>query len=204
MGRFKLWMVIGGAVLAFYGFKEWRLSGEVKSAPQTITCEALARDGYGDNAHVRLTEFLVSPASYVYEEGKGGWKKVWLPLVPLNGPYAEQLRALPEDAEIPAPRSFGVILQTDEVSNEDKLGALAERDVVEGVVINEIDSLDSETKKLLNQAYPGIDLEKCWILEHNRKTKGMASSLLFLLLGLGIAGAGLYLFVQGGRGKGPR
>lgn len=72
MGRLKLIMVVAGAVLVLYGYEEWRLSGEVKAEPQTISCAALTRDGYGDDAHVRLTDFLVSPSSFVYEEAKGG------------------------------------------------------------------------------------------------------------------------------------
>ena len=195
MGRFKFWMLIGGIALAWYGYKELRLSGEAKAEPQTITCEALGRDGYGDNAHVKMTDFLLSSAGYVYEEKKGGgWETVWIPVVPLNGPYAEMLRGLPEDAEAPAPKTFHVILQTSHASNAKRLGVIAGEDDVRGVVINEIDSLDSETRKLLRQSYPGIDLEKCWIVEHKRKTKGAGISLLLLVLGLGLAGGAGFLF----------
>lgn len=200
MGRFKLWMLIGGAALVFLGIQEWRLCAEVKGTPQKLSCAALARDGYGDNAHVELTDFLASSAGFVYEKKRGGdWSKVWVPLVPLDGPYAEMLRALPEGAEIPAPETFGVILQTSNAKNEKALGKLVDKDVLRGVVINEIDSLDRETKKLLAESYPGIDLEKCWIVEEGRSVRSVAMCLLFIVLGLALAGGGIFFFIRGAR-----
>ncbi len=201
MGRFKIWMIIGGAVLAWYGFKEWRISGEAKADPQVITCGALAKDGYGKNAHVKMTDFLLSPGGYVYEEktSGGSWSKVWIPVVPLGGEYHTMVQALPEDAELPAPKSFNVILQTEHASSASMLSKIGKRDDIQGVVINEIDSLDSETKKLLRDSYPGIDLDKCWIVEHKRKTKGAMLSLLMLLAGVGLAGGGVFFLVKGGK-----
>jgi hypothetical protein len=199
MGRFKIWMIIGGAFLAWYGFQEWRISAEAKTDPQVLTCAALAKDGYGTNAHIKMTDFLLSPGGYVYEEKEkgGSWETVWIPVVPLGGAYHKMVLALPEDAEIPSPKSFNVILQTEHASGASMLGKIGGKKQLQGVVINEIDSLDSETKKLLKDSYPGIDLDNCWIVEHKRETKGAMLSLLLLLLGVGLAGGGVFFLVKG-------
>lgn len=191
MRRFRYWLLIVGLAGAYYGFQEWRLARFTSPTMQTITCEALARDGYGDNAHVRLSEYLLSPATFVYTEGRGGKRKtVWIPVLPLHGSYGEMVAALPEDAVVPPPKEFGVILQTDHAPDDEALGRLHDAEYLVGVVINEIDSLDRKTRNLLQEGYPGIDLEKCWILEHRRTVRSEG-------MGLAILGGGGFLVVSG-------
>jgi hypothetical protein len=189
---FRIWLLVGGAALAWYGFKEWRLASVTKAEPQRITCAALERDGYGDNAHVLITDFLMSPTGFVYSEGKqgSGWKAVYVPLVPLDGSYAAALRDLPKDQAPPAPGQFGVILKTERAPNEAALVRLGDSDTLLGVVINEIDALDAKTKDLLARGYPGIDLDACWIVEDRRTVKGSGT-------GLGLLAGGLALLVLG-------
>ena len=62
VSRIKIIVLVAGIALGYYGFKQWRLAGETKEEPQTITCKALGENGYGDNAYVKLTDFMVSPA----------------------------------------------------------------------------------------------------------------------------------------------
>ena len=48
---------------------------------------------------------------------------------------------------------------------EAEVGRIAEADTLQGLVINEVESLPSDSRELLEQSCPGIDLERCWIVE---------------------------------------
>lgn len=200
MGRFKIWILVAGVAVGWLGWKEYRLSCEVKKDPQTITCANLAKNGYGRNAHVRVTDFLLATTDFVYKEKRSSkeWSKVWLPVLPIDGEYARMVAALPEDAEeIPSAKSFGVILQSEHVASLDGLSVFDEAPVLLGVVINEVDSLDRKTKKLLAESYPNVDLDECWILEHNRKVSGVGRGAGFLGLGVVLVALAVFLFVRG-------
>ena len=200
MGHFKIWMLVLGIGIVIISWKEWRLSGAVKQEAQTITCTDLALGGYGDNAHIRLTDFYVATAEFVTQEKRRSkaWSKVWLPVVPMDGEYVKLLGALPDDAEeIPPVRDFRVILQSEHVEGQAGLARLGELDALTGVVINEVDSLDSDTKKLLGESYPGVDLDTCWILDHRRKVPAAARYLAVLALGVGLVAWAILLFVRG-------
>ena len=197
MSRIKIFVLVAGIALLYAGYKQWRLSGVVKAEAQVISCADLARDGYGENAHVKLKDYFISQGGLVYEEKRGSkeWGKVWIPVLPSDGEYAKMYDALPVGAEIPAPRSFGVILQTEQVKSLGGLGALEGRDFLAGVIINEIDSLDGDTKKLLAESYPGVDLDACWILDHRRKAT--TTGFLSLGLGAGLVLLAVILFLRG-------
>jgi hypothetical protein len=198
VGRLKLYLLIGGIALAYFGFRAFRLGSETKDEPQTLTCSQLAENGYGDNAHVRLGEFMLSLGGFVYEQQREGgrYTRIWIPVVPLESEYARMVDALPEGAEIPVPDTFNVILQSEHIGSDDMLQRIAMQDFLSGVVINEIDSLDRETKKLLRSQYTGIDLDKCWILDHRRKPKSAGLGLGMLVGGVGMACLSFFLVLR--------
>jgi hypothetical protein len=199
MARFKLWILVVGIAVAYFSWKGWKLAGVVQAEPQVITCAELARDGYGDNAHVVLTDFYIATAEFVYEERRSGkeWSKVWLPVVSMHSEYVKRLGALPDDAEeIPLAEDFRVILQSEHVEGLDGLRAFGELERLPGVVINEVDSLDSDTKKLLQESFPSVDLDGCWILDHQRKAPGAARGLLFMGFGVLLVAWAVRLFVK--------
>ena len=112
-----------------------------------------------------ISDVYVATSDFVYEEKRRGkeWSKVWLPVVPMDGEYVKRLAALPEDAEsIPSPEAFRVILRSEHVAGLDGLRAFGDMERLPGVVINEVDSLDSDTKELLESSYPRVDLDACW------------------------------------------
>jgi hypothetical protein len=191
MGRLKLALIIIGGVLLYFGYQEKRLAQVAKKAPQTIACADLAANGPGDNAHIVLTNYELAP-NFVYEaEGKGNsWKRVFIPAVPKRG-----LLAVLRDEKIANPK---VIIESRKVRNEAELPNLAKE--LQGMVINEIESLSGEQKKLLAESYPGADLNHCWIIEHGRKPAG--GGFITGLLGGGIAlvVAGIGLLLAGRRG----
>jgi hypothetical protein len=198
--RLKLVILGVGAMLAWMGFEEFKLGRVASSEPQLITVAELESHGPGDNAHVELADFLLSEQAFVYEsrEGSSTWTKIWIPALPLGGEHHQQLLLLVDNQgmfttdDLPLPKSIGVIVKSSKIKNEKQLETLAAADTLTGLIVNEIDSLGSEERRLLAQSYPGIDLGNVYILEHGRKPAGagkifgfMGSGALLVLIGLG-------------------
>jgi len=187
VGRILLIVAILGAVGAWYGFKEFRLAGAASQTPKTISCKDLEANGPGENAHVNVTDFLLCPNGFVYQSQKNStrWSKIWVPAVPLDGVFVEQLRkSMSADGKlpsnIPAPKNVRIIIKTANVHNESELDSFADKETLQGLVVNKVESLGSEEKKILSQSYPGIDFSTCWIVEEGRKPKsrGAAAGIL--------------------------
>lgn len=182
------WFVGFGLLLAvgLWGWNEYRLSQVSKADPQRLTCEALGRDGPGDNAHVVLTDHVLLTHAFVYSSRKETWTEAWIPVVPRGGAYHRKLSALVQaggqDAKLPPPDDLRVIVKVARPKDESTIDRLAEADTLSGLVINEVSRIPTESHKLLSSSYPGIDLRRCWILEVDRKPKSAG-------LGLGIVAA---------------
>lgn len=198
--RIRIGIIIGALVLGWWGFKEYRLASGAKAAPQVMSCEVLGASGPGKNAHVTMNDFYMVDHFFVYAEKKRRWEAVWVPVVPLNGTYYQELVALVEkegdQVELPAPKDFKIIAKFTTVQSEHDLIREGDKDSLTGMVINEIDSLGSDEKRLLAQNYPGVDVERCWILEVGRKPKSMMLTLGAMLLALAaIAGVVIQWFM---------
>lgn len=206
MFRIKLIVLVVGCVLVYFGVQEARLSSTTKSQPQPISLAQLASNGPGDNAHVEIRDFLCSP-SFIYEskEGSNKWTCCWVPAVSLDSEYAAQLNAmlvanngvLPNS--FPDPKSFNVILKMPDVESERDFERIAAQDTAQGVVINLIEGLGGEEKKILKQSFPGVDLDACYIVEIGRQPSGVAKTAgliggggLLGVLGLAWLGSGLF------------
>ncbi len=195
MSRLKLVPAILGGVLIFMGYQELKLANVAKDTAQAITCENLATKGPGDNSHVAVSDFLLcSFVSYVYTEKKGKWVDAWVPLVHRNSAYHTKIKGLVDKEgnlpdTVPAPKQIAIICKLN-VDKEEEVYKFGDRDVLQGLIINEIESLDSETKQMLSSGYPGVDFGKCLILELDRKP--MAIGAIY-----GMLGGGGVLFILG-------
>ena len=68
--------------------------------------------------------------------------------------------------------------------NSGDVERLAAEDTLTGMVINEIDGLGSEERKLLESSYPGVDFKQVLIFEPGRKP--MSTGAVYGMLGGGI------------------
>jgi hypothetical protein len=199
--RFLLILLIAGAVIGYHGFNEFRLARAASATPKTITCADLEQSGPGENVNIRLTDMLLCSHSVIYKSRKTGgeWQTIWLPAVALDGPYVERVREMLINRveHIPPPTNVRVIVKTGKVRNEHELEQLLDEDELEGMVVNSVESLGSEERKLLAEGYPGIDFSKCWIVEVGRQPKSVPAAMgimggggALMLLGLGIFARG--------------
>jgi hypothetical protein len=189
--RVKLLPLIIGGVLFFIGWQEWRLGTKAKAQPQTITAADLAARGPGANAHIVLTNFAPTGNYVAYgKKGPGGnmigrWQRAMIPAVPIAGnPFG-----------MPGGMLLGndirIVLKTTKAGDEGELTAIVTRPTLQGVVVNEIEGIGGEEKKLFEQSYPGVDFNRCWILEIDREPAGVGKVLGFMGGGgmLALAGA---------------
>jgi hypothetical protein len=178
-----------GAVLFFMGFQDWRLATKAQGNPQIITAAQLEANGPGNNAHIILSDFQMCEWSFVYEtEGrnKEKWKWVWLPVVPLDSPYVQQLQAMAQAGQQnapPPPDHVRIIVKSNKAASEAGVHNMAMANTLQGMVINEIESLGGEERRLLSESYPGIDFSNCWIVQADRKPAGSAQ--VMALMGAG-------------------
>lgn len=217
MIRFALLLMVGGGFLIFFGCQEQRLSSASDTEPQEITAADLIANGVGENAHVKVTELYMLD-NFVYESREdtpNKFEKVWVPAVSEADPYVVELDRVVAESDIdetgvpsnslirqleaiPSPANFGIIIISDEVDSQGQLERFAENTEIQGLVINEIDSLDKEELDILRSQYPGMSVDKLLIIEHNRKPAGAGKT--FAMIGGGVVlfllGPGLFLMTR--------
>lgn len=194
----RLWVgvMLLGAVFIAKGFNFMRLNETSSAIPQEITCAELAENGPGDNAHVRMTDFILCDG-YVVETGRfGGWDRAWVPAVPLGGKYHQRLIELagPDgviEGKKPLPRRIRVIVEFPDATNEADLAAMGEQDAIHGTIINVIRDLDKETRDLIQRTYRAVDADKFLVLVAGESPPGVAG------VGGDIAGGIALIFVGG-------
>ena len=171
-----------------WGVQELRLAGAASETPTRMTCKELGEKGAAGNAHVVLTDFLLT-GDVVYEHKRKSsdtekWTKVWVAAVPTDGPYALALRDAGEAGpSVPPPRPVHVIAVFTDTKNEHELAAMAAKPELDGMVVNLISSLGHEEEKLLQGTYG--DVSKAQIFEVGRKpTKSLYA---FSAIGVGAA-----------------
>lgn len=67
MFRIKLAMLVGGGVLAFVGFQEFRVSQGTTTEPQKVSLADLESGTIPDNAHLEIGEHIAHYGASVYE-----------------------------------------------------------------------------------------------------------------------------------------
>ena len=203
MIRFAIALMVGGGFLAFFGYNENKLASAADTEPQTISAADLMANGYGDNAHVIVTDFqLITWETIVLtpEDNENKFEKVWAPVITADDPYMEELRALPDTAVAAPPYrdQIKLILYAKDISNSAELESAAMKDTVQGLVINEIDQLGGDELKELQKSL-SIDPDKVLVLEHKRTPKSGGLTMLMLVGGvlLILAGPALMFFTRG-------
>lgn len=128
---------------------------------------------------------------------------VYYPVLALSNPYLAEVEAFqkkyensdaqPEESEIPTITQVAILAKTTEFKTiGDIPDGLADMTGVEGLIVNQIDSLKADEIDLLRQGFPGFDPEKVLLLEVVRKPSPKMKSLgmmagggVLSLLGLG-------------------
>lgn len=165
-----------GVAALFIGVQEMRLAAVAKSEPQKIDCAALAKNGPGDNAHVVVENFALA-GSYVAERASGVMKRVWIPMVPLDAAFYEEVgRALfagnSDQPDAIQHRNIRIVLKINRQIDEAGLERLMGEESLQGIITNQIARIGKKERELLESSYPGIDFASCYLLELDRQPPG--------------------------------
>lgn len=181
---------VGGAGL-YYGSLQLELSKYAKPEPQHLSLAELAADGYGDNAHVVVSDFFFGWNHVITYGRRGLVEAIYVPAVPLYGDYHERAMALidaagdgPVDVDALAPpQQIDVIVKLTDAHDADDVNEVGMLDDLPGVVINEIEELSSDQQEVLREVYPGLDFSECLILEYDRPASTAMQATLFMVGG---------------------
>jgi len=207
MFRIKIAMVIGGAVLAFFGFQEFRVSSGTSSEPLAVNLAELERGEIPSNPHLTIGSHfaLYGGCIYEFEQSKygsgqpSGSSKVtmcYYPIVSAEHPLIQAIANESEDFDF---GNLAVVVKTKRFKTFGALpdDILAQENAVQGLLINKIDSLDGEEKKLLQESFPSVDVDKVLILQEGRKPSSVFLSLGMLLGGVVLSLLGIGSFFIG-------
>ena len=190
MKTVRLFLIVGGILLTVLGLHEVLVGRAWKAQPHEMACAELARHGPGGNAHLRLVDFVLEVDRVVHEDDPdGAWHRVWVPVFPKA------------EAGAPArdPTAFRVLLRSQRVKDEEALRRLAGATTLDGFVVNDIETLGAHELRRLEDAYPHTQIDRCWILDHERKPMSSITAEVIVAIGLLMFGLGYWLVVRGRR-----
>jgi hypothetical protein len=183
--KFYIGMMIAGAVPALLGFEDLRIRSIAHPIPHEITCEQLIREGPGDNAHIVLTDYVLRDSKFVSKGGNNGidWTEATIAADP---------------ASPPASNTVGVVVITTTARSITAIRRLSGKNRLVGIVLNPIKQLSDERGKALADTYPGIDLGKVWVVQHEYPYPSLSWNQLLLLTygGVLLSGLGVLLFIR--------
>lgn len=208
-GRVRIIAIAAGAAFSWYGIQEFQLGMSSTPEPAEVDLAKLETGEPAPQNHLRLGPHLALYNGAVYSISDSNKdlpnppvKYTIYAIVSESHPYGKmvkQLLAPPADAKEP-----GVLeapaLELDRVAVLVKTNTFASAGMipnqpvaqpsVQGLAINQIQSLSDQEANLVRQVVPGIDLEKVILLEEGRRPKSHLQSL-------GIAAAGACFLVLG-------
>lgn len=206
--RLQIAALVGGALLAFFGVQEYRVSSSATVDPIEVDLAAVEKGEVHQNNHWRLGEHIAVYGACVYqyrqskyETGEPGPSTkldyCYYPVLSYDHPFIQQFGEAESGADVPL-NDFRVLVKT---KKYETLGAildgLGNADSVQGLVVNLISGLDSEEKDLLKGSFPGLDTDKLLLLEEGRAPAPIGKSLGLIAGGLAlVAGAGI-TFMKG-------
>jgi len=213
MIRVSLALIIVGGVIIFFGYQEHKVSEGTSTEPLEITLGDLEKDTSITNTHLKIgPHWRLYPACvYEYETSSYSDKVsesssvnyAYYPIISENNPFYTQvdklvkkygtIEKIPERAW-PEITNVAVLVKTDKFNT---IGDIPDdwqpSQEIKGLIINKIESLDSEEKDLMRQCLPKVDLDKILLLEEGRTPSSATASIgimagggLIIVVGIGI------------------
>lgn len=185
MIRIILGLGVLGAIFTFMGFRDFLHASKAGAEPDKLTAAQLIARGVDGNPYVEISNFGVGE-NFVYEEENGRWNKVWIPF----GDIGEMM--------MPGTPVKGV-LKSSRVKSQMELEGEFGREVIRGMVMNAIESLGSEEKKILSESYPGSDVGNLIIVDVSKdpaamKQHGLTFGGIGVVALLACGGLGFYMY----------
>lgn len=204
MIRFILVVMGLGGFLIFKAYQDFTIASGSTTQPEAIALATLEDAGAVENNHIEIGPHVQVFPELIYSyKAKGSVNDstrveyAYYPIISKDDPFVAKLDAIEArygddgdvpDEEWPTLETITVLVKTTRFKT---VGALPEglgsAESVRGMVISEIEPLDSEESALITSSFPSVDPQKVIILEERRKPQSMG----FLA---GEAAAGVALF----------
>ncbi|MBT3200184.1 MAG: hypothetical protein HN350_09725 [Phycisphaerales bacterium] len=197
-------MVIGGC-LAWFGVLEHRVGSQASTEPVAVELADLENGSPvpDNNILIGLHHCMYNSSVIEYEYDDDGRSEmrstspvnwIWTPLISDKHSYMQGIRKLikthgslkkvPKGARWPVVKDFVVLLKSEVY---DTVGDIPDGrktyESVYGLVINQIESLGEDEKRLIRRKFPKIDFDKVLIVEHGRKPLSAALSISIIVGG---------------------
>jgi hypothetical protein len=196
MFRIKLIIAVLGGIIVFWGVQEFRVSQGASAEPVAADLAALESGQEPPNLHMQLGPHLALYPALVYEVTQskyasgdpGPTAKVnhcYYPIISPNHPVVaseEPNAQLEQFAVLVRSKRFKTIADIPDDSREEAS--------ISGLVVNRVQSLDKEERKLILESFPSVNLDKVLLLEDGRRPASLAKSG-------GMIGGGLLLGLIG-------
>jgi len=197
MMRYYVGAVLVGIFLVIVGIAGARRRANYNAEPQDITCAELVSNGFGNNSHVRLKDFYLCDFAFVYEETLSVWTKAWVPAVPRGSEVhlaAEAaLNSGKQAADLLPSRDIRLIVLLPNARSAEDVKRAGELQEIEGMIGSIVRVIDTETKQLMEENYPGLEYNNCYLLIKGGSPPSEMKNTLTLLVGALAALAGAYL-----------
>jgi hypothetical protein len=210
--RLLIGVIVLGGVLLYFGFQEFRVSADSSAEPVAVSLADLEKGNPPPNNHIRIGPHvrLYGGSVCEYEQSKYSTAKpgpdtkvnhVYYPALSDEHPFLAKLASvgklyggidrIPDD-KVPPIEGLAVLVKTKRFKT---IGAIPEQadasDSLKGLIINRIESLKADEKRLLSEGFPNVDFSKVLILEEDREPSSSAKFMGFLGGGAILALAGL-------------
>ena len=203
--RFLLLIIFAGGFLSFKGYEEYKVSANASSTP-TLTKVADIENGKKlTNNYVKLDEhraligFCVYSASLKKHETKvrdsSTIEYIYYPVLSTEHPFSKKMAALISKYKsinnipgnmFPELSDVSVLVKSERYKTYGSIPeSIGVKKSLKGLVVNSINSLDSEEKSLIRSQFKGADFNKLVIIEENRTPSSTITA--FGMMGGGIA-----------------
>ncbi|MBI3410383.1 MAG: hypothetical protein HY040_18755 [Planctomycetes bacterium] len=188
MARVGIGLLVVAAILGFITYTEGTLAFQSSAQPEEISLRKLIERGPSGNAHILLTDFVLCDNLVHQYKGtnKDSWTHLWIPVVPIDEVNLAAKAPL-------NPNNVKALFFSINIRNNVELESRLNKPKVQALVTNQITSLESKIRNLLQQSYPGTDFDKCLIIQEGRTpfSRGIVylfggGAALSLLTGIGL------------------
>ncbi len=184
--------IVAGPAIAYLGWNEKKVADSSTQSPEEISLKDLIARGPNGNPNIILTGFEPC-TNYVVTMKGNTWNSAWVPIVVgVPGQNAEKTT------------NASALVFTLNARDEGSLYGLVGVPKLKALVTNNLMSIGSEEKKLLQQSYPGTDFAKCLIIQQGREPAGalqvwgmIGGGAVLAVIGLGCLVGGFVRWQRG-------
>jgi len=207
MWRIWIPIIMGGIALTTYGCKEARLGGGASSRAVDVDLADLEKGQRPPDRHIRIGRHLcLYPAVVLCYDAPGSpndntrVEYAWYPILSEDHPVLLELARLEEkhgnidaipEKELPQLKTVAALVKTKRFATIGRIPDITlPSNSVQGVVLNGVESLVAEERRLVRESFSGMDFGQVVLLDADRLPSSPLVGIVFMFLGVCVVGVG--------------